>query len=247
MQRSKSVPHVSPLLRPPHNSIDREISRSKIPRHSSAITLSTLTCITSQPQHPVDRDRVEHISPLVERGEDPFNLSGFFSLSITEKQREAEWDWLRGDDAEDRSDEAWPDIHSGSTSPLSEDLEEDWMPSTPPHIFNHLISEREDETITKDDIVHDVPLTDQCDPFDQTIVDGGLLSPYCEDPVDCDALYSGLCAVRKAHTRVRSDDLRGRVTAGGLFSSNDIGIDEELECGGMIYDSLRRMIEILPL
>lgn len=80
-----------------------------------------------------------------------------------------------------------------------------------------------------------------------------LVSPYYseDDPLDNEALYSSLCALRRAHTSpppvVASDDVKG-LSCAELFSPAEVtdGEKEDTDLESIVYQGLHKLFALLP-
>lgn len=149
LARSQSTPHVpsreaffshaaSSSHAPPR------LSRPKIPRHRSAFALSESTPSAASSGH--------H-TPLAERVEDPFSLSGFFSpgLAVTDPPSDSTWHWLRGDNDETGVDAESRYMASGCVSPISEEDAERLDGLNSSLSFERLLDKLADEMIREED------------------------------------------------------------------------------------------------
>ncbi|KAH9944134.1 uncharacterized protein BXZ73DRAFT_87095 [Epithele typhae] len=148
-------------------------------------------------------------TPHIER-EDPFSLAGFFpspfyAPALEAAPRAHEWDWLR---ASTDDDDVPIEYLSGRVSPISSD--DDWSVHTPsPHDLEDAFSrvnDFEEETIKREDKLGVLEFSSDtlflASRRPEPYVDDRLLSPYTQpgDPLDADAVYDALRALRTAHS-----------------------------------------------
>ncbi|KAI0800973.1 hypothetical protein C8Q74DRAFT_458764 [Fomes fomentarius] len=201
--RSRSVPHISSLqttkLHPDPSSSspsDRDRhARPQLSRHRSAVTISS---------------SAHHLAPIytprVER-EDPFSLSGFFPANLNfaaleHPETEQEWDWLRASDHSEADESEQLEFRSGRVSPISES-DDEWNIPTPcsPEVEDALTG----DAIKREDKLGILKLSNTLfmpPRGDELYVEDRLLSPYTQagDPLDTDAVYDALRALRTAHS-----------------------------------------------
>ncbi|RDX50435.1 hypothetical protein OH76DRAFT_447481 [Lentinus brumalis] len=194
--RSQSVPHIASFqttkISTPSSSTEaaeRHV-RPQLPRHRSALGIAGDT-----------HHLVPVYTPRVER-EDPFSLSGFFPARLAAREHpetEQEWDWLR---AATDEEEGLERHRSGLVSPISES-DSEWNIPTPcsPDMEDALAG----DAIKREDKLGILTLSDTLflpPRGDELYVEERLLSPYAQpgDPLDADAVYDALRALRTAHS-----------------------------------------------
>ncbi|RPD64862.1 hypothetical protein L227DRAFT_270845 [Lentinus tigrinus ALCF2SS1-6] len=198
--RSQSVPHFASFqitkisTASSSTGVAERHARPQLPRHRSAVG------IAGHSHHPVSV-----YTPRVER-EDPFSLSGFFPASLAAREysdSEQGWDWLRAA-TEDEADaeELQTYYRSGPVSPISES-DSEWNIPTPcsPDMEDALAG----DAIKREDKLGILALSDTLflpPRGDELYVEERLLSPYLQpgDPLDADAVYDALRALRTAHS-----------------------------------------------
>ncbi|KAI0639699.1 hypothetical protein C8Q77DRAFT_1082492 [Trametes polyzona] len=217
--RSQSVPHVGSLKITTTDlpgSRTTTTTRPKLPRHRSSASVS------STHQH---QPLASLYSPRSER-EDPFSLGGFFPTNLgafENSPAEQEWDWLHreytagGEDVVDfdgsvRRSRA--SSRSGLVSPISED--DEWDIPTPCSAFADAGDALARDTIQREDKLGILALGDKLSLAshghgEEAYVDDRLLSPYRQaggDPLDDEAVYDALRALRTAHSRPRGSAVK---------------------------------------
>ncbi|KAI0361303.1 hypothetical protein OH77DRAFT_1516283 [Trametes cingulata] len=225
--RSQSVPHVSSLriTTDVPRASQRDSARPKLPRHRSAVAVAG----SSQPLASLYTPRSER--------EDPFSLGGFFPANLgafENSPEEHEWDWLHASD--DRAVLRSP-ARSGLVSPISEDDEWD-IPTPcsafadAGDALTRDAIKREDKLgilalsgksrlrllafVMDGKLNADMILGDPADKLtlpshgDELYVEDRLLSPYTQpgDPLDDEAVYDALRALRTAHSRPRGSAVK---------------------------------------
>ncbi|TCD69941.1 hypothetical protein EIP91_005530 [Steccherinum ochraceum] len=270
LARSKSAPHVAG---PPFHPASRLFQASsldgprppKIRRHASALAVASFAAAAASSSSL----RSGQQTPRVDRQDDPFSLAGFFPASLSsvyETPAQMEWDWLHYEvDESELVGNVPPSMASGYASPTSSEEGEEWaLPATPPSgvpMFDRSEDEVCGETIRREDKLGVLSLPN---PFTSISKDSEvgasihppptlLLSPYNEDdsdPLDSDALYNALCALRKAHAVSETASVVSRTSgsSGTLFSSvEEEGgvVDSDLETLGTW--GLGRLLDMLPL
>ena len=250
VSRSKSASHLAGLD-PSQRALPSE-ARPKLPRHRSALAVSSTSHFVSA------------YTPRVER-EDPFSLFGFFpstiSTALAEPGVQQEWDWLHSTDEEDQD-------FSGLVSPISEGSD-DWDIPTPcsPEAEDALAG----DAIRQEDklgvlalsgmslrllltaagphpisllgvrpLLSDALVVLHTGPIDtlflpsrggEPYVDDRLFSPYTQpgDPLDADAVYDALRALRTADSLPsRSAVEDGPPTLHDLFSSSEKDAEDKV-------------------
>ncbi|KAF7799252.1 hypothetical protein EIP86_010484 [Pleurotus ostreatoroseus] len=218
--RSQSTPHVAgtqPFLAPHALTLNTgRPERPKLPRHRSALALSESTsAAASSGRH----------TPLSERTEDPFSLTGFFSPGLSVTDESCTWDWLRARDDDTHADADSKFMASGCVSPISEEDADLLATQGLSPIFDKLRDQLAAEAIREEDklgilsVREPTVLTSETAP----LYEQHILSRYSEgDPEDDNALYEALLALRLAH--VPSDEAKkdtGIDVRQGLFSPVD--------------------------
>ncbi|KAI0348390.1 hypothetical protein BDW22DRAFT_80743 [Trametopsis cervina] len=227
LPRSKSTSHVAPAqpFLVPGGSKTTAQGRPLIPRHRTSLALTELTSSSS---------RSGHQTPRTDR-EDPFSLGGFFppQLSTTTPDRpDTEWGWLRNDEAA-----------------IQEDLiRENEFEEDDETILSHVMFDRTEDLRTGEMILQEdklgilslrsdlfssyMDLKGQSQGDAKAVGYDRLLSPYCEDnPLDDDAVYKSLAALRQAHADISSPptNIDG---SGALFSPVEDATAEKYEEAG---------------
>ncbi|KAI0687763.1 hypothetical protein BC835DRAFT_1419673 [Cytidiella melzeri] len=191
IQRSKSTPHVAPLqpfLVPSGSKTHLAAAKPRIRRHQTSLALTDLV--------------PGHRTPRTE--DDPFSLGGFFPSPA--ERPDAVWNWLHVQE----------DSVADVTTEETEDEDGVGGDGTRrAHVmFDHAEDQRTAEMILREDKLGVLSL--RSDMFSsghavQSQKTTGvyrddsdrLLSPYCEDnPLDDDAVYLSLAALRNAHSAV---------------------------------------------
>ncbi|OBZ78792.1 hypothetical protein A0H81_00850 [Grifola frondosa] len=218
--RSKSVPHVAfESTYHAHLSNDETYEHPKLPRHRSAITIT--------PHFPAV------YTPRTENVEDPFSLAGFFPANFNGRERQHQ--------------------HSGYTSPISEEEEDSSVP-TPDPFPAGTDDGGTGDAIKREDKLGVLALNTLLLPsirLEDLHADHRLLSPYSEhgDPLDDEALYHALCALREAHSHPLSADLSEESAAlDELFCPWKESDDKDVEFDGweaLVFRGVSRIMDFL--
>ena len=257
--RSYSVPHFTTVSLQGTKKATEDTghhTRPKLPRHRSAVAISSSKNLTSI------------YSPRVEK-EDPFSLSGFFPANLVALEHSAaeqEWDWLRA--SSDEEGEYRPDL----VSPVSES-EDEWNLPTPcsqdaADAFTREAIKREDKlgilalssgmsfrltvvrfrpVLRTFECSFPAPLVDVLRALDTFLRPRGdelyveaeehaLLSPFARagDPLDADAVVDALRALRTAYSLPSGSAVKDESAAlHELFSPEKESEDKvKVETGG---------------
>ncbi|KDQ63510.1 hypothetical protein JAAARDRAFT_53716 [Jaapia argillacea MUCL 33604] len=216
--RSKSAPQFVAHQR---LELHTHIHGTRTPPHAGRRTLGiqdhrSLTAAHSPIHSPAATPRVE----------DPFNLGGFFPSHIGIVEEEQEWSWLRYSEEGGGFQAQREDVHPMFSPPVSEG--EPSLPATPQSepLTPQELEEEARKTIEGEDkfgvlsIHNPFHITDARP--ESYFPDLSLLSPYTDDdPVDDDALYNVLCALRRSHTLPKESKETRVGNLGELFSPVD--------------------------
>ncbi|KAI0375298.1 hypothetical protein BV20DRAFT_960404 [Pilatotrama ljubarskyi] len=221
--RSQSVPHVSSLriTTDMPRASQRDSARPKLPRHRSAVAVSGST----QPLASLYTPRSER--------EDPFSLGGFFPANLgafESSPAEQEWDWLHAED--DRAAALRSPARSGLVSPISED--DEWDIPTPCSAFADAGDALARDAIKREDKLGILALGDKLTLLshgDELYVENRLLSPYTQpgDPLDDEAVYDALRALRTAHSRPRGSAVKHEATSMHELFSPEKETDDKMK------------------
>ncbi|KAI0778476.1 hypothetical protein BD413DRAFT_465769 [Trametes elegans] len=219
LPRSQSVPHVGSLrITTDLPRSPTQGSRPKLPRHRSAVAVSGTQPLASL------------YTPRSER-EDPFSLGGFFPSNLgafDSSPVEHEWDWLHSPD-DDAPRAVRSPLRSGLVSPISED--DEWEIPTPCSALAETGDTLARDAIKREDKLGILALggtsplalhaAHSHSHGEDVYGEDRLLSPYTQpgDPLDDDAVYDALRALRTAHSRPRGSAVKHEArTMHGLFS-----------------------------
>ncbi|KAH9846812.1 hypothetical protein C2E23DRAFT_851095 [Lenzites betulinus] len=211
--RSQSVPHVGTLKIT--TDLPGPRTRAKLPRHRSATVVASTH--NTQPLASL-------YSPRSER-EDPFSLGGFFPTALgtfEHSAAEQEWDWLHAADDAAAGTHLRGAARSGLVSPISED--DEWEVATPCSAFADAGDARARDAILREDKLGILALSDR---LSLVSASRSQQEGQAGDPLDDEAVYDALRALRTAHSRPRGSAVTQE--AGGmygLFSAEKEGDDK---------------------
>ncbi|KAI0652144.1 hypothetical protein C8Q79DRAFT_1005369 [Trametes meyenii] len=248
--RSHSVPHVGSLKittdlpRAPQ----RGDTRPKLPRHRSAVSLSPESAQSFGSLY----------TPRSER-EDPFSLGGFFPSNLGAFENspvEQDWDWLhRAAGDLDHTKSLRSPLRSGLVSPISED--DEWDIPTPVSALAEQGDALARDAIEREDKLGILALSDKLalpSHGEELYVEDRLLSPYSEtaDPLDDEAVYDRLRALRTAHSRPRGSAVKHEAAGmHALFSpekEDDDKMKGEVEVAGweaLVSWGVSRVVDLI--